>query len=109
MARAIVIDPTVAQVEQELVAKHQQVVARKQARWDKKEAEFKAEIAKLQQTEAQLRAEINNLNSKKRAAASSGTRQKKKYRPDMNDAVKGRVEAVCKSQHLACEQVHLRR
>ena len=72
--QVIVVDPTVARVEQEKVARHQQVLAKKEVRWAKREAEFKAEIAKLQHTEAQLRAEINNLNSKKRAATSSGTR-----------------------------------
>ena len=95
---AIVVDPTVVQVEQEILARHQQVLAKKKTRWDKKEAEFKAEIAKLRETEAQLRAVIENLNKKKRAVVSSGGRSKNKQKLEMNDAARGQVEAVCKSQ-----------
>lgn len=96
--QAIVRDPTVFQIEQELVTRHQQVLAQKESNWAKKKAKYKADIEALQETEAKLRAEIINLNKKKRAASSSGGRSKKKQKPVMNDAVSGRVEAVCKSQ-----------
>jgi hypothetical protein len=85
--------------EKDLVARHNVVVDKLKARWAKQEAEFKAEIEKCHQTDAQLRTEIDNLNNKKHAATSSGGREsEKKQKPIMKDAVRGQVEAVCKSQ-----------
>ena len=96
--QAVIENPTAVQVEQDLVARHQQVLEQNKRNWDKKEAEYQAQIVKLQETETQLRKVIEDLNKKKRAAASSGRRSKKRHIPEMNDAVRGRVEAVCKSQ-----------
>ena len=94
----VIENPTAVQVEQDLVARHQQVMDTKQRNWDKKEAEYKAQIVKLQVTDAQLRAVINDLNKKKREAASSGGGSKKKPKREMNDGTMGRVDAICKSQ-----------
>ena len=94
----VIENPTAVQVEQDLVARHQQVMDTKQRNWDKKEAEYKAQIVKLQVTEAQLRKVIEDLNKKKREAASSGGGSKKKPKPAMNDATMGRVDTICKSQ-----------
>ena len=80
------------------MARHQEVLAKKESNWAKKEAKYKADIEKLQETETKLRIVIENLNKKKRAAASYAGRSKKKHKLEMNDAVRGRVEAVCKSQ-----------
>ena len=94
----VVRDPTGFQIEQECLKRHQQVLDSKKKNWAKKEAEHKAQIVKLQETETQLRIVIEDLNKKKRAAASSGGRSKKKLKPVMNDAVMGRVDTICKSQ-----------
>ena len=94
----VVRDPTGFQIEQECLKRHNQVMDGKKKNWAKKEAEYKAQIVKLQETEAQLRTVIEDLNRKKRAAASSGGGSKKKPKPAMNDAVMGRVDTICKSQ-----------
>ena len=94
----VVRDPTGFQIEQECLKRHQQVLDSKKKNWAKKEAEHKAQIVKLQETETQLRKVIEDLNKKKRAAASSGGRSKKKIKPEMNDGTMGRVDAICKSQ-----------
>ena len=94
----VVRDPTGFQIEQECLKRHNQVMDGKKKNWAKKEAEYKAQIVKLQETEAQLRTVIDDLNRKKRAAASSGGGSKKKPKPAMNDAVMGRVDTICKSQ-----------
>ena len=94
----VIENPTAVHVERDLVARHQQVMDTNKRNWDKKEAECKAQIVQLQETETQLRKVIEDLNKKKRAAASSGGRSKKKIKPEMNDATMAQVDAICKSQ-----------
>jgi hypothetical protein len=71
--------------DQDSLARHQEVVDKLKARFAKKEANYKGKIDECHKTEALLRVEVASLINKKQ-------------RPAMNDAVRGQVENVCKSQ-----------